>query len=78
MANKKTVDDIKKDKEQLIKALEKELEAARKDLQFVENKLNNPSFMAKAPEAVVAQQREAQAKHLAKIAMLEESLKKLK
>ncbi len=58
--------------------LEKELEAARKDLQFVENKLNNPGFMAKAPEAVVAQQREAQAKHLAKIAMLEESLKKLK
>ena len=58
--------------------LEKELEAARKDLQFVENKLNNPGFMSKAPEAVVAQQREAQAKHLAKIAMLEESLKKLK
>ncbi len=58
--------------------LEKELEAARKDLQFVESKLNNPGFMAKAPAAVVAQQREAQAKHLAKIAMLEESLKKLK
>ena len=58
--------------------LEKELDAAKKDLQFVENKLNNPGFMAKAPEAVVAQQREAQAKHQAKIAMLEESIQKLK
>ena len=34
--------------------------------------------MAKAPEKVVAQQRDAQAKHKAKIAMLEESLLKLK
>ena len=58
--------------------LEKELDVAKKDLQFVENKLNNPGFMAKAPEAVVAQQREAQEKHKAKIAMLEESIQKLK
>ncbi len=57
--------------------LEKELEAAKKDLEFVENKLNNPGFMAKAPEKVVAAQREAQAKHSAKIAMLEESIQKL-
>jgi len=58
--------------------LQKELDAAKKDLEFVENKLNNPGFMAKAPEKVVAQQRDAQAKHKAKIAMLEESLLKLK
>ena len=51
---------------------------AKKDLEFVENKLNNPGFMAKAPEKVVAQQRDAQEKHKAKIAMLEESLLKLK
>ena len=57
--------------------LEKELEAAKKDLEFVENKLNNPGFMAKAPEKVVAQQREAQQKHKAKISMLEESINKL-
>jgi valyl-tRNA synthetase len=57
--------------------LQKELEAAKKDLEFVENKLNNPGFMAKAPEKVVAAQREAQAKHAAKIAMLEESISKL-
>ncbi len=58
--------------------LQKELDAAKKDLEFVENKLNNPGFMAKAPEKVVAQQRDAQEKHKAKIAMLEESLLKLK
>ena len=58
--------------------LQKELDTAKKDLQFVENKLNNPGFMAKAPEAVVKQQREAQAKHQAKIEMLEESIEKLK
>ncbi len=56
----------------------KELAEAKKDLEFVENKLNNPGFMAKAPEKVVAQQREAQQKHLAKIKMLEESIAKLK
>ena len=58
--------------------LQKELDAAKKDLEFVENKLNNAGFMAKAPEKVVAQQKEAQAKHKAKIAMLEESISKLR
>ncbi len=58
--------------------LQKELDTAKKDLQFVENKLNNPGFVAKAPEKVIAQEREKQAKHQAKIAMLEESLEKLK
>ena len=58
--------------------LQKELDAAKKDLQFVENKLNNPGFVAKAPEKVIAQEREKQAKYLAKITMLEESLEKLK
>ena len=58
--------------------LQKELEAAKKDLQFVSNKLNNPGFVAKAPEKVIAQEREKQEKYLAKITMLEESLEKLK
>ena len=58
--------------------LEKELKEARVDLEFVEKKLNNPGFMAKAPEQVVVAQREAQKKHLEKIAMLEDSLAKLK
>ncbi len=58
--------------------LQKELDAAKKDLQFVENKLNNPGFVAKAPEKVIAGEREKQEKYLAKISMLEESLEKLK
>ncbi len=57
--------------------LQKELDVAKKDLEFVENKLNNAGFMAKAPEKVKEAQFEAQAKHKAKIAMLEESLQKL-
>ncbi len=58
--------------------LAKELEAVKKDLAFVENKLNNEGFMAKAPEKVVEAQREAQAKYIAKIKMIEESIEKLK
>ncbi len=59
------------------KRLQKELDTAMKDLQFVENKLNNAGFMAKAPENVKQAQFEAQAKHKEKIAMLQESLQKL-
>ena len=58
--------------------LNKELDAAKDDLEFVRKKLNNAGFVAKAPAAVVEQQREAEKKHLAKIEMLEESLAKLK
>ncbi len=57
--------------------LNKELEAVRKDLDFVNNKLNNANFVAKAPAAVVEAQREAAAKYTEKIAMLEESIAKL-
>ena len=57
--------------------LNKELEAVRKDLDFVNNKLNNANFVAKAPVAVVEAQREAAAKYTEKIAMLEESIAKL-
>lgn len=60
------------------KRLSKELEAVKKDLSFVENKLNNQGFMAKAPANVVEAQREAQAKYLAKIKMIEESIENLK
>ena len=60
------------------KRLTKELEAVKKDLSFVENKLNNQGFMAKAPANVVEAQREAQAKYLAKIKMIEESIENLK
>ena len=65
--------DFEAEKQRLLK----ELEAAKKDLEFVENKLNNAGFMAKAPEKVVTAQKEAQKKHLEKIKMLEESIAKL-
>lgn len=57
--------------------LNKELAAAMKDLEFVNNKLNNANFVAKAPEAVVSAQKEQAAKLGEKITMLEESIKKL-
>ena len=58
--------------------LGKELEAANKDKAFYEGKLNNPGFVAKAPEAVVNQQRDLLAKTLDRIALLEESIAKIK
>ncbi len=61
-----------------LERLLKELEAANKDKGFYENKLNNPGFVAKAPEAVVNQQRELLSKTLDRITLLEESISKIK
>ncbi|MEE0927938.1 MAG: class I tRNA ligase family protein, partial [Acutalibacteraceae bacterium] len=58
--------------------LEKELEAANKDKAFYEGKLNNPGFVAKAPEAVVNQQRDLLSKTLDRIALLSDSIAKIK
>ncbi len=58
--------------------LEKEREAVLKDVAFVENKLNNPSFVEKAPEKVVAAQREQLARHQEKLAMIDERIAALK
>ena len=57
--------------------LQKELAAVQKDLDFVNNKLSNENFVAKAPANVVAAQREQKAKYEEKIAMLNESIAKL-
>ncbi len=57
--------------------LSKELAAVQKDLDFVNNKLSNENFVAKAPANVVAAQREQAAKYSEKIAMLKESIAKL-
>ncbi|MBQ7726396.1 MAG: class I tRNA ligase family protein, partial [Clostridia bacterium] len=57
--------------------LEKELDKARRDQTFFENKLNNPGFVSKAPAAVVETQRAQLNKVLEKIAMLENSLKEM-
>ena len=57
--------------------LNKELSAVQKDLDFVNNKLSNENFVAKAPANVVAAQREQAAKYQEKISMLKESIAKL-
>ena len=57
--------------------LGKELADAKKDLEFFSRKLNNPGFMAKAPEAEVEKTKLSAAKIEEKIKMLEESIAKL-
>ena len=60
-----------------LERLNKEKAAVQKDLDFVNNKLNNKNFVDKAPAQVVEGQRKAQAAYLEKIKMLDESIKKL-
>ena len=54
--------------------INKELEAAKKFLNSLESKLSNEKFVARAPEAVVAAEKEKAAKTADLIAQLEESL----
>ena len=57
--------------------LNKELAAVEKDLAFVNGKLSNENFVAKAPAAVVEAQREQKTRYEEKLAMLKESIAKL-
>ncbi len=57
--------------------LNKELAAVEKDLAFVNGKLSNENFVAKAPAAVVEAQREQKTRYEERIAMLKESIAKL-
>ncbi len=61
-----------------LERLNKELAAAEKDRDFFGSKLNNEAFMAKAPEKVVAVQRESYQKAVDKIALLEASISDIK
>ena len=56
------------------KRLEKELAQAQDKLDFISKKLNNPGFVNKAPEKVVAQNREDAAKLQEKIENIKNSL----
>lgn len=58
--------------------LQKEKAKVQKDIDFVMKKLNNPGFVAKAPEAVIAQEREKGAKYQELMEKLEASLAALK
>ena len=55
--------------------MQKELEKARKDVENQQKKLANENFVSRAPEQVVAVEREKLAKAQALVANLEESLK---
>jgi valyl-tRNA synthetase len=57
--------------------LQKQLERANSDLQKISAKLDNESFMARAPEAVVAKERARKNDLLQEIAQLEEQVAKL-
>ncbi len=54
--------------------LQKEKAKVQKDIDFVMKKLNNPGFVAKAPEAVIAQEREKAAKYQELMEKLDASL----
>ena len=58
--------------------LEKDLAAAKKDLQTAEVKLGNEGFMAKAPEEVVVEIKERLAKTTADIERITAALSALK
>ena len=55
--------------------INKEIEKAKNGLRIVEGKLNNEKFVSKAPESVVAAEKEKAAKYAELIAKLEESAK---
>ncbi|MBQ2676469.1 MAG: valine--tRNA ligase [Clostridia bacterium] len=59
------------------KRLEKEKDAALKQLSQIENKLSNQGFLAKAPAAVVEKERNAAATLKEKLTLLEQELLKL-
>ena len=59
------------------KRLSKELEDVQKKLAQIRGKLSNAGFLAKAPEKVVAEQRESELKFTAREQMLMESIAKL-
>ncbi len=58
--------------------LNKDLQKAIVDKEFFEKKLNNQGFVAKAPAAVIEQQRVGLAKALDKIKMIEDSINEIK
>jgi valyl-tRNA synthetase len=62
------------DVEKEIARITKELEAQKKFLASLEGKLSNEKFVSRAPEAVVAAEREKAAKTAELIAQLEQSL----
>ena len=65
------------DKDAEIAKMQEELAYHEKFLKSVEAKLNNPNFVSKAPEKIIAVERKKQSDAMEKIAMLKESILKL-
>ena len=57
--------------------IEKDIEKAQADLQKVEGKLNNENFVSKAPQEVVAKEREKASALQARISALRQQVDKL-
>lgn len=60
-----------------LERLNKEKQAVLKEIDFINSKLSNENFVKKAPEKLVATQRENLEKQTEKLSMLEESIKKI-
>jgi valyl-tRNA synthetase len=66
------------DKDVEITRLSKEIEKKQQEVGRIEGKLSNPSFVERAPEAVVAKEREKIAEILAALKNFEEQLERIK
>ncbi len=66
------------DTEKELARLEKEKAAANKDISFLSGKLSNEGFIAKAPEKLIAMEREKLAKAQERLAKIEQSIAALK
>ena len=62
------------DKEKELARLNKEKAACEKDIAIISGKLNNPGFVAKAPEQLIAAEKEKLAKAQERMARIEESI----
>ncbi|MPN34445.1 Valine--tRNA ligase [bioreactor metagenome] len=65
------------DLEKEVARVEKEIAQAQQELKRFEGKLNNPGFLAKAPEQVVAKEREKLEGTKSRISALEVRLQEL-
>lgn len=61
-----------------LERLEKEKKAVQKDIDFISNKLNNQSFVEKAPAKLVDEQREKLKAYTEKMRMIDDSIEKIK
>lgn len=66
------------DKEKELARLAKELEAAKKDVEFLSGKLSNEGFLAKAPEKLIEAEKAKLEKANEKLKKIEESIALMK